>query len=119
MEVGASIAKTFKRFTIPRSTSSIGSFTTSNGTASDIEVEEVTISTSSHPPISYVQNYRSNHSQQNLSRQTSRPVSEDISSYMIRSASTDFNSPTTEEYTSKKSKVNFSKDKNQQRIFSL
>lgn len=103
MEVGASIAKTFKRFTIPRSTSSIGSFTTSNGTASSTE-EVPTVSTSIHPPISYTQHYRSHNSQQNLNR--TRPVSEDISSYMIRSASTDFPlSSTTAEYTTKKSKV--------------
>ncbi len=113
MEVGATIVKTFKRFTIPRSTSSIGSFTTSNGTATSAEqnLEEIlpspskppSLSHHKHPPLSYVQHFRSHHSQQNLTSQPSqphiptRPLSEDISSFMIRSTSTNF--------TPKKSKV--------------
>ena len=111
MEVGSTIVKTFKRFTIPRSTSSIGSFTTSNGTATSAEqsLEEIPPSKPhhKHPPLSYVQHFRSHHSQQNLTSLPSsqqqpqhlatRPLSEDISSYMIRSTSTNF--------TPKKSKV--------------
>ena len=55
-----------------------------------------------HPPLSYVQNFRSHYSQQNLTLPTSqqlpiRPLSGDISSLMSRSASTDF--------TPKKSRV--------------
>jgi hypothetical protein len=105
MEVGSTIVKTFKRFTIPRSASSIGSFTTSNGTATSAEqhLEEIPSSkpTSSshhkHPPLSYVQHFRSHHSQQNLTSIPSqqqhlptRPLSDDISSFMIRSTSTNF-----------------------------
>jgi len=116
MEVRSSIVKTFKRFTIPRSTSSIGSFTTSNGTASNIEQnpEEITSSSNhKHPPLSYVPHFQSHHSQHNLTISPSqqeqhlptRPLSGDISSCMIRSASTDFQS-STNEYTPKKSKVN-------------
>ncbi len=114
MEVGSTIVKTFKRFTIPRSTSSIGSFTTSNGTATSAEqnLEDIpphskphSSSHHKHPPLSYVHHFRSHHSQQNLTSLPSqqpqhlstRPLSEDISSYMIRSASTNF--------TPKKSKV--------------
>ncbi len=107
MEVGSSIVKTFKRFTIPRSTSSIGSFTTSNGTASNNEqkLEEITLPLNhQHPPLSYVQHYRSHHSQQNLTTSPIRPLSEDISLSMIRSASTNFPS-STNEYTTKKSKM--------------
>ncbi|CAF4683314.1 unnamed protein product, partial [Rotaria magnacalcarata] len=37
MEVTTTLSKTFKRFTIPRSTSSMGSFTTTNGTATNVE----------------------------------------------------------------------------------
>ncbi len=107
MEVGSSIVKTFKRFTIPRSTSSIGSFTTSNGIASNIEQKSEGITSSSnhqHPPLSYVQHFRSHQSQQNLATSPIRPLSGDISSYMTRSASTDFHLSTIE-YTPKKSKV--------------
>jgi len=107
MEVGSSIVKTFKRFTIPRSTSSIGSFTTSNGTASNNEQkpEEITLPLNhQHPPLSYVQHFRSHHSQQNLTTSPIRPLSEDISLSMIRSASTNFPS-STNEYTTKKSKM--------------
>jgi hypothetical protein len=89
MEVGSSIVKTFKRFTIPRSTSSIGSFTTSNGIASNIEQKSEGITSSSnhqHPPLSYVQHFRSHQSQQNLATSPIRPLSGDISSYMTRSA---------------------------------
>ena len=85
MEVTSTLSKTFKRFTIPRSTSSMGSFTTSNGTATNIEqkFEESTPSQTTqvtpsnghsssnhkHPPLSYVQHIRpvQHHSQQNLS----------------------------------------------------
>lgn len=121
MEVTSTLSKTFKRFTIPRSTSSMGSFTTSNGTATNLEQKfdestppqttQVTPSNGhsssnhKHPPLSYVQHMRpiQHHSQQNLSlslqqqqqeQQTYhlpiRPLSGDISSFMTRSASTDF-----------------------------
>ncbi len=112
MEVTSTLSKTFKRFTIPRSTSSMGSFTTSNGTATNIEqkFDESTPPTSQttpssghsassnhkHPPLSYVQHMRS---MQHLSQQPeqkyhlpTRPLSGDISSLMTRSASTDFHS---------------------------
>lgn len=59
MEVGSTIVKTFKRFTIPRSTSSIGSFTTSNGLATSNAKNSTDISPiiySKHPPQSYVHN---------------------------------------------------------------
>jgi hypothetical protein len=117
MEVSSTIAKTFKRFTIPRSTSSIGSFTTSNGTATNIEPnsQESTPSHHKHPPLSYPQNFRpvqQHHSQQNLAMPSphqakyqlpTRPLSGDMSSFMVRSTSTDFPSTST---TPKKSKVN-------------
>ncbi len=120
MEVTSTISKTFKRFTIPRSTSSMGSFTTSNGTATNLEqnfdestppqTTQVTPSNGhsssnhKHPPLSYVQHMRpiQHHSQQNLSLSSQqqqeqqkyhlpiRPLSGDISSFMVRSASTDF-----------------------------
>ena len=85
MEVTSSLSKTFKRFTIPRSTSSMGSFTTANGTATNIELkfeESATPPSSSsqttdpvptnghkHPPLSYAQHIRpiQHLSQQNLS----------------------------------------------------
>src|SRR5579871_6600513 len=86
MEVTSTLSKTFKRFTIPRSTSSMGSFTTSNGTATNLEqkFEESTLpqttqpssttnghssSNHKHPPLSYIQRMRpvQHHSQQNLS----------------------------------------------------
>lgn len=122
MEVSSTIAKTFKRFTIPRSTSSIGSFTTSNGTATSKEAnsEASTPSTSSnhkHPPLSYAQHLRSvqkHHSHENLTARnlqeenynsSHRPLSGDKSSFMIRSASIDLNS-STNAYKTKKSKVN-------------
>ncbi|CAF3523228.1 unnamed protein product [Rotaria sordida] len=123
MEVSSRIAKTFKRFTIPRSTSSIGAFTTSNGTATNIEqnTEEITPPSSSHhkhPPLSYTQHIRSiqqHHSQENLNTSnlsqqknpylSTRPVSGDISSFMMNSSSTDINSSTNEN-TTKKSKMN-------------
>lgn len=129
MEVTSTLSKTFKRFAIPRSTSSMGSFTTSNGTATNIEqkYEESTppLSTTQitpsnghsssnhkHPPLSYVQHMRpiQHLSQQNLSSSSheqqqqqqhqqkqkyhlpTRPLSGDISSFMTRSASTDFHS---------------------------
>ncbi|CAF1179736.1 unnamed protein product, partial [Didymodactylos carnosus] len=38
MEVSSTIAKTFKRFTLPRSTSSIGSFSLSSGTTNTTSV---------------------------------------------------------------------------------
>lgn len=120
MEVTSTLSKTFKRFTIPRSTSSMGSFTTSNGTATNLEqnfdestppqTTQVTPSNGhsssnhKHPPLSYVQHMRpiQHHSQQNLSLSSQqqqeqqkyhlpiRPLSGDISSFMVRSASTDF-----------------------------
>jgi hypothetical protein len=122
MEVTSTLSKTFKRFTIPRSASSMGSFTTSNGIATNIEpkFEESTppqlthappsnghsSSNHKHPPLSYVQHMRpvQHYSQQNLSQSLqqqeqqqqkylpTRPLSGDISSFMIRSASTDFRS---------------------------
>lgn len=125
MEVTSTLSKTFKRFTIPRSTSSMGSFTTANGTATNIEqkYEESTTPSQStqitssnghlssnhkHPPLSYVQHIRplQHLSQQNLSLSSyeqqqqqqqkyhlpTRPLSGDISSFMTRSASTDFHS---------------------------
>lgn len=120
MEVSSTIAKTFKRFTIPRSTSSIGSFTTSNGTASNKEQNSVESTPQSshhkHPPLSYAQHFRpiqQHHSQENLSGSivqqqnygySNRPLSSDMSSYMVRSASTDINT-STNEHTTKKSKV--------------
>jgi hypothetical protein len=128
MEVTSTLSKTFKRFTIPRSTSSIGSFTTSNGTATNAEqkFEELTTqippfnghssSHHKHPPKSYVQHIRpvQHLSQQNLSQQQqqqqqqnyhppTRPLSGDISSFMIRSASTDFH--LSNEYTPKETTV--------------
>ena len=123
MEVTSTLSKTFKRFTIPRSTSSMGSFTTANGTATNVELEyeESTPPSQSaafppsngqssshhkHPPLSYIQHIRpmQHLSQQNLSSPSqqaeqqaqeryhlpTRPLSGDISSFMIRSASTDF-----------------------------
>ncbi|CAF3527658.1 unnamed protein product [Rotaria socialis] len=126
MEVSSTIAKTFKRFTIPRSTSSIGSFTTSNGTAASREQNSVESTPQSshhkHPPLSYAQHCRpiqQHHSQENLNASTvqktnrsfsTRPVSGDISTYMIRSASTEFNSSTNEN-TTKKSKMSFTNKK--------
>lgn len=56
MEVGSTIVKTFKRFTIPRSTSSIGSFTTSNGTATSSTKHSTDIS-----PIVYKKNSPQSH----------------------------------------------------------
>ncbi len=130
MEVTSTISKTFKRFTIPRSTSSMGSFTTSNGTATNIEkkYDESTppqatpsnghsTSNHKHPPLSYVQHMRpiQHLSQQNLSQSLqeqqqqpkyqlpARPLSGDISSFMIRSASTDFNP--SDEYLPKENHV--------------
>lgn len=123
MEVTSTLSKTFKRFAIPRSTSSMGSFTTSNGTATNLESQlddayseaqpiEVlpsnghssTSSVHKHPPLSYVQHIRplQHLSQQNLSSSSqtqdyqhkyhipARPLSSDISSFMVRSSSTDF-----------------------------
>ena len=125
MEVTSTLSKTFKRFTIPRSTSSMGSFTTANGTATSAELsyEESTPPSQSaeippsngqpsshhkHPPLSYFQHMRpiQHLSQQNLTSPSqqpeqqqqaqqryqlpARPLSGDISSFMIRSASTDF-----------------------------
>ncbi|CAF4774625.1 unnamed protein product, partial [Rotaria sp. Silwood1] len=123
MEVTTTLSKTFKRFAIPRSTSSMGSFTTTNGTATNVEqkFEELassqTIRDSSlngnsssnhkHPPLSYIQHIRpvQHHSHQNLSLSSqeqqekqqknhlpTRPLSGDISSFMTRSSSTDFQS---------------------------
>lgn len=92
MEVTSSLSKTFKRFTIPRSTSSMGSFTTSNGTATNIELnfeDSATPPSSSsqttdpppsnghkHPPLSYAQHIRplQHLSQQNLSSNSSQQV---------------------------------------------
>ncbi|CAF4067008.1 unnamed protein product [Rotaria magnacalcarata] len=126
MEVSSTIAKTFKRFTIPRSTSSIGSFTTSNGTAASREQNSVESTPQSshhkHPPLSYAQHCRpiqQHHSQENLNSATvqkpnrsfsTRPVSGDISTYMIRSASMEFNLSTNES-TTKKSKMSFTNKK--------
>ena len=115
MEVTSTLSKTFKRFTIPRSTSSMGSFTTSNGTATNLEqkFDESTPSQTTpsnghsasnhkHPPLSYVQHMRpmqqisqknsSPLSQQQQSKHhlPTRPLSEDVSSFMTRSASSDF-----------------------------
>lgn len=134
MEVTTSLSKTFKRFTIPRSTSSMGSFSTTNGTATNAEqkFDDLTSlqtmqdpssnghssSNHKHPPLSYIQHIRpmQHHSHQNLSSSSSsqepeqqqqqqqqlqsqpkyqlptRPLSSDVSSFMIRSASTDFHS---------------------------
>ena len=133
MEVTSTLSKTFKRFTIPRSASSMGSFTTSNGTATNIEqkFEESaspqtaqappsnghSASNHKHPPLSYVQHMRpvQHHSQQNLSESSEqqqpqqkyrlpiRPLSGDISSFMVRSASTDFHP--SDEYIPKENKV--------------
>ena len=132
MEVTSTLSNTFKRLTIPRSTSSIGSFTTSNGIATNIEqkFQESTppqlthappsnghsSSNHKHPPLSYVQHMRQaqHHSQQNLSLSSdqqqqqkyhlpTRPLSGDISSFMIRSASTDFHS--LNEYTPEENEV--------------
>ena len=135
MEVSSTISKTFKRFTIPRSTSSMGSFTTSNGTATNVEqkfddssamqAEQIppfnghSTSTHKHPPLSYVQHIRpvQHLSQQNLSLPSqqqqdkeqkhplpARPLSSDISSFMMRSASTDF-------HPSKETKIHVSSKK--------
>ena len=123
MEVTSTLSKTIKRFTIPRSTSSMGSFTTSNGTATNLEskLDESYASSQAiemppsnghsssyhkHPPLSYVQHIRpvQHLSQQNLSSISSsqtqdhqqkfhlpaRPLSGDISSFMVRSSSIDF-----------------------------
>jgi hypothetical protein len=98
----------------------MGSFTTSNGTATNLEQKfdestppQTTQGTPSnghsssnhkHPPLSYVQHLRpiQHLSQQNLSLSSQqqeqqqmyhlpiRPLSGDISSFMVRSASTDF-----------------------------
>jgi len=99
----------------------MGSFTTSNGTATNLEQKfdestppqttQVTPSNGhsssnhKHPPLSYVQHLRpiQHLSQQNLSLSSQqqeqqqqkyhlpiRPLSGDISSFMVRSASTDF-----------------------------
>ncbi|CAF0824742.1 unnamed protein product [Rotaria sp. Silwood1] len=128
MEVSSKIAKTFKRFTIPRSTSSIGSFTTSNGTATNTEQnsEELTPPSSSshhkHPPLSYAQHLRpmqQHYSQEDLNTSipeqqnyylSTRPVNSDISSFMIRSTPTDLNS-STNEYATKKSKMHVTNKK--------
>lgn len=102
MEVTSTLSKTFKRFTIPRSTSSMGSFTTSNGTATNLEqkFDETTppqttpsnghgsASNHKHPPLSYVQHMRP--MQQQKYHLPTRPLSEDVSSFMTRSASSDF-----------------------------
>jgi hypothetical protein len=113
MEVGSTIVKAFKRFTIPRSTSAIGSFTTSNGIATGIEQtpEESAPSSSSstsphhkNPPISYVQNIRliqqqnltDSSPQQQQQHSSTPPLRENISSIMIHS---------TDDYTPKKPKV--------------
>ena len=122
MEVTSSLSKTFKKFSIPRSTSSIGSFTTANGTATNVEQKfDETTSTQipsfngyssnhKHPPLSYVQHIRpvQHLSQQNLSVLSSqkhdhhltRPLSGDISSLMTRSISHSSN-----EHISKDNKV--------------
>jgi len=92
----------------------MGSFTTSNGTATNLEQKfdestppQTTPSNGhppanhKHPPLSYVQHMRpmQHHSQQNLSQSSqqqqknhlpARPLSGDISSFMTRSASSDF-----------------------------
>ncbi len=121
MEVTSTLSKTFKRFAIPRSTSSMGSFTTANGTATNLEqkFDESTPPSSSsaasqttpsnghsnssnhkHPPLSYVQHMRS---MQHLTQQEqkyhlpTRPLSGDISSFMTRSATTDFQSALNED----------------------
>ncbi|UJR35762.1 hypothetical protein I4U23_028510 [Adineta vaga] len=158
MEVTSSLSKTFKKFTIPRSASSMGSFTTLNGTATNIEqkFEDLTTnqtiqappppppfngqasSNHKHPPLSYVQHMRpvQHLSQQNLSissqqqqqqqqqsqhhqeqeqqqqqnyRLPTRPVSSDISSFIVRSASTDFHP--SNEYFPKENKMNLSTQK--------
>ncbi|CAF1609675.1 unnamed protein product [Adineta ricciae] len=144
MEVTSTLSKTFKKFTIPRSTSSMGSFTTANGTATNVEqrFEELTTSQTippppapfnghssshhKHPPLSYVQHMRpvQHHSQQNLSlslqqqeqelqqqqqpqyRLPTRPVSSDVSSFIVRSATTDFHP--SNEYSPQESKMNHS-----------
>ena len=105
MEVGSSIMKTFKRFTIPRSASAIDSFTTttttttantttSNGSRNIEENLQQNIAAfhSKHPPLSYVQQTRTHYSEQHLnhSMTTTRPVSGDISSLMIHSQPNDF-----------------------------
>ncbi|CAF1062210.1 unnamed protein product [Adineta steineri] len=113
MEVGSTIAKVFKRFTIPRSTSAMGSFTTSNGTANNTEPnpEETTTATPptsssssnhKHPPLSYVQNIRliQQHNLTDSSPQqhsTTPPLRENISSVIVY--------PSTDQNTSKKSKI--------------
>ncbi|CAF2758487.1 unnamed protein product [Rotaria sp. Silwood2] len=137
MEVTTTLSKTFKRFAIPRSTSSMGAFTTTNGTATNVEqkLEELTSSQTTrdssingnsssnhkHPPLSYVQHIRpvQHHSQQNLSLSSqeqqqkyhlpTRPLSGDISSLMTRSLSTDFQTPN--DYTPKENKMNSSTKK--------
>ncbi|CAF1452419.1 unnamed protein product [Adineta steineri] len=144
MEVTSTITKTFKKFTIPRSTSSMGSFTTANGTATNLEqkFEELTTnqltqvppynghssSNHKHPPLSYVQHMRpvQHLSQQNLSlseqqqqqqqqqqpkhHMSARPLSGDISSFMVRSASTDFHP--SNEYIPNENQTNISTQKN-------
>ncbi|CAF4702658.1 unnamed protein product [Rotaria sp. Silwood1] len=140
MEVTTTLSKTFKRFAIPRSTSSMGSFTTTNGTATNVEqkFEELassqTIRDSSlngnsssnhkHPPLSYIQHIRpvQHHSHQNLSLSSqeqqekqqknhlpTRPLSGDISSFMTRSSSTDFQS--SNDYLPKENKMSTSTKK--------
>lgn len=142
MEVTSTLSKTFKIFSIPRSTSSMGSFTTANGTATNLEqkYDESTppsnghsSSNHKHPPLSYVQHIRSaqHHSQQNLSAPSqeqqpqqqqqqqqsqkqklhlpTRPLSTDVSSFMTRSASSDFYG--TNDYLPKENDINTSAKK--------
>ena len=122
MEVDSTLDKTFKRCAIPRSTSSVDSFTTSNNIAAELEPksEDRILPSSSphkHPPLSYVQHFRPLHQhylQQNLTRSSSeqpkrssvtRPVSEDISSFVIHPEAIDLHL-SEDKYTRKTSKVN-------------
>ncbi|CAF0758326.1 unnamed protein product [Didymodactylos carnosus] len=96
MEVSSTIAKTFKRFTLPRSTSSIGSFSTSTGSNNIAAIPSINDSlttdyngnnlidrTNGHshghskPPMAYV-NYPRHHSQLNLSTTNGIPPSNSI-----------------------------------------
>lgn len=104
MEVGSSIMKTFKRFTIPRSASAIDSFTTTTTTTTaatttttngsrNIDQKNIAAFHSKHPPLSYVQQTRTHYSEQDLNHPmtTTRPLSGDISSsLMIHSQANDF-----------------------------
>ena len=115
MEIRSTIAKTFQRFAIPRSKSSIGSFTiaSSTGTTANMNDTSDELPSSSsqhsssnhrHPPLSYNQHFRLPSNQQHP---PTRTVIENSSSAMLRSSSTDFQTSTNDQ-APRKSKVNIS-----------